>query len=203
MHSRTNARINVRSLFSTALFAAPLAVVALAFASGCGGASPEGDPSPTVSSTGPTGSASNDTASPGTSAAAFEGTFQATWSGTALVNGESIPSDPLTGTITVTASGDAGVHMDWVVDGNQPSGSITFAVQGSAATATGIATGGVCWMGVLPNGNHQTTCAMTATAQIDGTTLTQHQAGTIDGVTPENVPYSGTYDGTWVGTRTP
>ena len=195
MHSRINAR---------SLFAAPFAVVALAFASGgCGGASPGGDPSPTASSTGSTGSASSDTASAGSSAAAFEGTFQATWSGTALVSGESIPSDPLTGTITVTASGDAGVRMDWGVDGSQPAGSITFAVQGSAATATGIATGGVCWMGVLPNGSHQTTCAMTATAQIDGTTLTQHQTGTIDGVTPENVAYSGTYDGTWVGTRTP
>jgi hypothetical protein len=194
MHSRSNLRT---------LFAAPFAIVALAFASGCGGASPEGDPSPSASSKGSTGSPSSDTSSTGSSASAFEGTFQATWSGTALVNGESIPSDPLTGTITVTAPGVTGVRMDWVVDGNQPSGSITFAVQGSAATATGIATDGVCWMGVLPNGNHQTTCAMTATAQIDGNTLTQHQAGTIDGVTPENVPYSGTYDGTWVGTRTP
>src|ERR1019366_9244344 len=104
MHSRINAR---------SLFAASFAVVALAFASGCGGAAPGGDASPTASSTGSTGSASSDTASAGSSAAAFEGTFQATWSGTALVSGESIPSDPLTGTITVTASGDAGVRMDW------------------------------------------------------------------------------------------
>jgi hypothetical protein len=167
------------STITRSLFVAPFAVVALAFASGCGGASPVGGPSPTGSSTGAIGSPSSDTSSTGSSTAAFEGTFQATWSGTALINGESIPSDPLTGTMTVTASGDAGVRMDRVVDGNQPSGSITFAVQGSAATATGIATGGVCWMGVLPNGNHQTTCAMMATAHIDGTTLTQHQAGTI------------------------
>jgi hypothetical protein len=103
--------------------------------------------------------------------------------------------------ITVTAPDSNDILMAWQVGSNAPSGTIAFAVNGDSATATGIGTGGTCWMGQLTNGNLQTSCALTATAAIMGDTLTQHQTGTAKGVTPAGVPYTAIYDGTWTGMR--
>lgn len=156
----------------------------------CGGA---GDPS---SSAAPDGS-------PAT--ADFIGQYQSTWSATAYVTSPAgVPPQPYTDTamITVTATDDADISMAWQVGSNAPSGTITFAVQGDSATATGIGTGGTCWTGVLTNGNQQTTCATTATAEIVGDQLSQRQTGTITGTTPDGVAYTGTYEGIWTGTRT-
>ena len=108
-----------------------------------------------------------------------------------------------TAVITVTAEDDHDILMAWQVGANAPSGTITFAVEGTSATASGSGTGGSCWMGRLTNGNQQTTCATSATAEIAGDVLTQNQTGTIQGTTPSGVAYTGTYTGSWTGTRTP
>jgi hypothetical protein len=140
----------------------------------------------------------------GSAAAAFVGTFQATWVSTATITSPvGIPAQSYTDTavITVTARDSNDILMAWQVGSNAPSGTIVFAVNGDSATATGIGTGGTCWMGQLTNGNQQTSCALTATAAIMGDTLTQHQTGTAKGVTPAGVPYTAIYEGTWTGLR--
>jgi len=139
-------------------------------------------------------------------AATFVGKFQATFSSTAtIVTPPNVPVQSYTDTavITVTAQDAQNITMVWQVGTNPPSGTLTFATSGNSATASGLATGGACFMGVLTNGNQQTTCATMATAQIDGDKLTQQQSGTVMGTTPQNVSYSGTYTGTWTGTRIP
>ena len=135
---------------------------------------------------------------------AFAGRFQATWSSVATITsppGVSPQDYTDTAVIDVTAFGDRDVEMKWQVGANAPSGTITFEVNGDSAIATGIGTGGTCWMGRLTNGALQTTCATSADAEIQGDELVQHQTGTISGVTPDNVAYTGTYEGTWRGTR--
>jgi hypothetical protein len=169
-----------------------LAIVAMTIATGCGGAPSSG------------GSEGTSAAAPGSPAAAFEGDYQATWSATATISSPAgVP--PQTGTLSavikVTALDDSDIMMAWQVQGNAPSGTITFAVAGNQLTPVGSATGGTCWTGVLPNGNTQTSCATSATTEIDGNTLVQHQSGTLTGTTPSNEPYSGTYVGTWTGVR--
>jgi hypothetical protein len=166
--------------------ATALAAAALSFACGCGGA--------------PQGGSGASAATPGSPAAAFEGTYPATWSGVATVNGEAV-TGTLTGVITVTALDDDDILMAWQVEGNAPSGTITFAVAGNQATAMGTGTGGSCWVGTLSNGDRQTNCGTTATAQMNGDTLIQSQTGTLTGVTPDNVQYAGTYEGSWTGVR--
>ena len=166
--------------------AAALAVAAMSFACGCGGA--------------PQGGSGASAATPGSPAAAFEGTYPATWSGVANVDGETV-TGTTTGVITVTALDDNDILMAWQVQGNAPSGTITFAVAGNQATAIGDATGGSCWVGTLSNGDRQTNCGTTATAQMNGDTLIQSQTGTLTGVTPDNVQYAGTYEGAWTGVR--
>ena len=134
---------------------------------------------------------------------AFDGKFQATWSATATIDTPAgVPDQAYSDTGIITVAGDAkDVMMSWQVGTNAPSGSILFAVSGDSATATGIGVGGECWSGHLTNGNDQTTCATAASAKVSGDTLTQEQSGTISGTTPDHVAYTGTYQGTWVGTR--
>jgi hypothetical protein len=127
----------------------------------------------------------------------------ATWSATAIIDTPAgVPDQTYGDTGIITVEGDANdVTMSWQVGTNAPSGSILFAVSGNLATATGIGVGGECWTGRLTNGNEQTTCAIAANAKVAGDTLTQDQSGTISGTTPDHVAYTGTYKGTWVGTR--
>jgi hypothetical protein len=145
-------------------------------------------------------------ANPSSAAAAFAGTYHATWQSIAYITSPpGVPPQPYSDTavITVTAEDDHDILMAWQVGSNAPSGTIAFAVAGKSAMAAAMGTGGTCWMGHLTNGNQQTTCATSADATIDGATLTQSQTGTVDGVTPQGVHYAGTYQGAWTGTRTP
>jgi hypothetical protein len=171
---------------------------------GCGGGNSGGsDPSGGSAGESGAGSAPVSASSP---AAAFVGRYQATWSSVATFSspaGTPPVSGSLSGVITVTALDDADVLMAWQVEGNAPSGTITFAVTGDHAIAVGSATGGSCWVGQLPNGSSQTSCATTASASIEGNTLTQPQTGTFTGTTAQGIAYSGTYGGTWTGTRIP
>lgn len=139
-----------------------------------------------------------------TAVSSFEGKFQATWSATAVIDTPAgVPNQAYSDTGIITVAGDTNdVTMSWQVGTNATSGSILFAVSGDSATATGIGVGGECWNGHLTNGNEQITCATAASAKISGDTLTQEQSGTISGTTPDGVAYTGTYKGTWVGTRT-
>ena len=150
-----------------------------------------------------TESTKNGSPSDTTAASSFEGKFQATFSATAVIDTPAgVPDQAYSDTGVITVAGDANdVTMSWEVGTNAPSGSILFAVSGNSATATGIGVGGECWSGHLTNGNEQTTCATLASAKVSGDTLTQEQSGTISGTTPDGVAYTGTYKGTWVGTR--
>lgn len=185
MTIKQHAFIDTSSRWSTALLVALCAAVGSA---GCGSAT---EPTKTEDSSG------------AAAVSSFEGKFQATWSATAIIDTPAgVPNQTYGDTGIITVAGDANdVTMSWQVGSNAPSGSILFAVSGDSATATGIGVGGECWSGHLTNGNEQTTCATAASAKVSGDTLTQGQSGTISGTTPDGVAYTGTYQGTWVGTR--
>jgi len=172
----------------------------------CGGSSPgshePGTSSPDESS--PTATPDGGSPEAASPAAAFAGQYPATWSSTATITSpEGIPPQSYTDTavITVTALDDSDIAMAWQVGANAPSGTIDFAVQGTSASASALGTGGTCWTGTLTNGSQQTTCATSASAELVGDQLSQRQTGTVTGVTPEGVAYTGTYQGIWTGTR--
>jgi hypothetical protein len=168
----------------------------------CGGSS-SGSHDPAGSSSDESASMTAPDGAPASAAAAFAGQYQATWSSTATITSPAgIPPQSYTDSalITVTATSDMDITMAWQVGANAPNGTITFAVQGTSATATALGTGGTCWSGTLTNGNQQTTCATSATAMLVGDQLSQRQTGTIAGVTAEGVAYTGTYEGIWTGT---
>jgi hypothetical protein len=142
-------------------------------------------------------------ASPGAPADIFAGHYQATWSGVWTTDGEAPVNATGAATMTVSAEDDQDILMTWQIADAPPSGSITFVVSGSVATATGIATGGSCYAGALSNGDQATVCATTAAANIDGDTLTQTQTGTFTGVNAQGAPVTGTYSGMWTGIRIP
>jgi hypothetical protein len=168
----------------------------------CGG-SPSGSHEPASSGSDESAAMTAPDGAPASAAAAFAGQYQSTWSSTATITSPSgVPPQSYTDAalITVTATDDTQITMAWQVGANAPSGSITFAVQGTSATATALGTGGTCWSGTLTNGSQQTTCATSATAVLVGNQLSQRQTGTVAGVTPEGVAYTGTYEGIWTGT---
>jgi hypothetical protein len=136
--------------------------------------------------------------------AAYVGTFAATFDAVSSFSSPAgIPpmSYTDTGTITVTAKGADTILMAWKVGNNPPSGTIEFKVDGPSGNASG--TGGTPWMGTLSNGARQTSWCDVCGASIDGDKLTQSQQGHFEGVTATGIPYSGTYAGSWTGTRTP
>jgi hypothetical protein len=138
---------------------------------------------------------------PGTApSAAFVGTYAATFD--AVSTFSSPPGVPPagyseSGSITVTASGPDSITLAWRVGNNPPSGSIEFKLGGGS----GSATGGTPWMGRLDNGSQQTSWCDVCGVSMMGDKLTQTQQGHFQGVTATGVPYAGTYDGTWTGTR--
>ena len=143
-------------------------------------------------------------ATPGSPAQASAGQFRATWSAVGtVVSPPGVPPQTYTDTaiITITPLSDHELLAEWQVGVNTPSGAITFAMSGNSGSVEGAGTGGICWTGRLTNGNEQSTCATTASLEIVGDVLTQHQTGTFTGMTPQNVPYPGTYEGTWTGNR--
>jgi hypothetical protein len=134
--------------------------------------------------------------------AAYVGTYQASFS--AISTFSSPPGTPAasytdSGTITVTAKGPDAILMAWKVDSNAPSGTIEFQLTGTQGIASG--TGGTPWMGRLTNGAQQTTWCDVCGAALEGNKLTQTQQGHFQGITTAGVPYAGTYQGSWTGTR--
>lgn len=134
----------------------------------------------------------------------FAGTYGATYSGTYVVDspaGTPGGSDTLTGTIVVTDLANGQVGLSFQIDPNPPSGVIDFALSGDTGMAVGAATGGQCFVGQV-NGNSQTSCCTQCSITFSGNgTFNQPNAGTFTGVTSAGVAYSGTYSGTWVGTK--
>jgi hypothetical protein len=104
------------------------------------------------------------------------------------------------------------IELSWQVPPNPPSGTAFFLMSGSSGTLTdagtpelsedagGTAVGGSCFTGLV-NGNEQTNCCTSCTVSFSGNTLTQPNAGDYTGTTPQGIAYSGTYVGTWMGTR--
>jgi hypothetical protein len=180
---------------SCASLPALLVMVACGSSNGGGGAS---------SSSGSSSSGSPDFA--GTYSATFSGTFQNT-----SPNTLSGPSSSVA-TITVTNVSATVIELSWQVAPNPPSGTAFFLMSGSSGTLTdagapavsadagGTAVGGSCFTGLV-NGNTQTNCCTDCTVSFSGNTLTQPNAGDYNGTTPQGIAYTGTYTGTWVGTR--
>jgi hypothetical protein len=134
----------------------------------------------------------------------FAGTYSATYSGTYVVSSPAdVPNGNATSmaTITITELSDAEVHASWQVPPNPASGTIDFALSGSKGTATGKQTGGSCFTGTISNGNTQTNCCTSCTITFSGDGFVQPNSGTFTGVTTDGVNYSGTYSGTWIGTK--
>jgi hypothetical protein len=135
-------------------------------------------------------------------AAAYVGTYAATFSATSTFSspaGTPPASYTDSATITVTAKGSDGILMAWRVGSNPPSGTIEFKLDGSGQAS---GTGGTPWMGRLTNGAQQTSWCDVCSASVSGDKLTQSQQGHFEGVTANGIPYAGTYVGTWSGTRT-
>jgi hypothetical protein len=134
--------------------------------------------------------------------AAFVGTYTASFNGmSTFISPPGTPPAAYTdtGTITVTAKNADTILMAWTVGNNPPSGTIEFKLGGTTDSASG--TGGTPWMGRLWNGALQTSWCDVCGASLMGDRLTQTQEGHFEGITATGVPYSGTYAGTWSGTR--
>jgi hypothetical protein len=144
----------------------------------------------------------------------FAGTYNATFTGTYQNTSPNTASGTSTssGTITVTNVSAAEVELSWQVAANPPSGTVLFVMSGSSGTladagasagvadAAGTAVGGSCFTGVV-NGNTQVNCCTNCTIAFSGNTLTQPNSGYYSGTTPQGIAYTGTYAGTWTGTR--
>lgn len=164
-----------------------------------------------LSACGSSTSGSPNGSTPGTTAS-YAGTYAATYTGTfqnTSPNNES-GSSTSTGTITVTAVSDTEVALTWQLPPNPPSGTAYIAMSGSEGTlldagtivtsGTGSLSGGSCFQGLV-NGNTQTNCGTTASIAFSGNGLTDATLGYYSGTTPAGVFYTGTYSGTWVGTK--
>jgi hypothetical protein len=124
----------------------------------------------------------------------YAGVYAATWSESAL-----------TATVTITQISETEVEAAWQVPPNPPSGTIDFALStdgdgNTVGTAVGTATGGSCFTGDI-NGNTQTNCCTSCSITFSENGFVQPNAGTVTGVTPAGVEFSGTYSGAWVGTK--
>jgi hypothetical protein len=164
------------------------------FGAGCGGASGGSDVSGASDHGSVTPSAEGSMA--GVYSATYSGSYTAT-SQSGTLNG----TNTATATITVTDLGAGQIQAVWQLGANPPSGTIDFAMTGEDGTAVGTPTGGACFHGLLDNGNTQTNCCTSCAIAFSGTTFTQPNTGTMTGVTPAGVSYSGTYTGQWVAQR--
>jgi hypothetical protein len=174
------------------IWAAPCILLLAADCGSSGGTSP--------------GSTGTDTSSgTGTSTAgSFAGVYSATYSGTYVVSspaGQPNGDATSAATITIKELSDTEVRASWQVPPNPTSGTIDFALKGSKGTATGKQTGGTCFTGTIGNGNTQTNCCTKCTITFSEDGFVQPNAGTFTGVTPAGDAYSGTYSGTWIGTK--
>ncbi len=136
----------------------------------------------------------------------YAGVYSATYSGTYTVSSPAgMPggSNTDTATITITQLSPTEVEAVWQLPGDPKSGSIDFALSSTGlGNAVGIPKGGSCFKGVIESsGNTQTNCCTTCSIMFAGDTFTQPNAGTFTGVTPAGADYSGTYSGTWIGTK--
>jgi hypothetical protein len=135
--------------------------------------------------------------------ATYAGTYSATYAGTYAVT--SPPGQPGgtstdTGTITITALSADTVQAAWQIPPNPPSGIADFTLSGNHGTAD--ATGGMCFVGKLANGDTQTNCCTACTITFTtSTTFVQPNSGTFTGTTAAGVAYAGTYSGQWNGTK--
>jgi hypothetical protein len=139
-----------------------------------------------------------------TPAAAYAGVYSATYSGTYVVTsppGQSGGSNTDTGTVTITELSSGELQAVWQIPPNPPSGTIDFTVTGNTGTATGAATGGMCFAGTLSNGATQTNCCTACSITFTGATFVQPNAGTFTGMTATGAAFSGTYSGQWTGTK--
>ncbi len=166
----------------------PIASCSLLLAAACGGGSSAAGAGSVVGST-----------FAGTYGATFAGTFQNTSPNTE--SGSSTSS----ATITVTALPANDVELSWQVPPNPPSGTAVFQMDGAngslaAGDASGTGVTGSCFTGLV-NGNTQTNCCTVCSIAFSGNTFSQPNAGTYTGTTPAGVNYTGTYSGTWTGTR--
>jgi hypothetical protein len=142
------------------------------------------------------GSSSSKTAS------SFAGIYTATYSGTYTVTSPaSVPagSNTATATITITDLPNGEVGASFQLPPNPASGAIAFALMGNSGMATGPATGGMCFVGLI-DGNTQTNCCTSCSIAFSGTTLVQPNAGTFTRTTAAGM-YTGTYNGLWSGTK--
>ena len=170
--------------------AAVLAVAGVgAFGAGCGGAS--GGASDPVGDT---------PSSEGSMAGVYSATYTGSYSATSM-SGTANGTNTATATITVTDLGDGQIKAVWQLGQNPPSGTIDFAMSGEDGMAVGAPTGGVCFQGVIDNGNTQTNCCTACSIAFSGSSFTQPNTGTMTGVTPTGESYSGTYSGQWVAER--
>jgi hypothetical protein len=133
----------------------------------------------------------------------FAGVYGATYAGTYTVTSPAgVPggSNTATATVTITDQPNGDVGISFQIPPNPASGAIDFALMGNSGMAVGAATGGMCFVGQL-NGNTQSNCCTSCSIAFSGSSFTQPNAGTFTGTTATGTPYSGTYTGSWSGTK--
>jgi hypothetical protein len=155
-----------------------------------------------VLATGCGGGSSSSSSSNQASLAAYAGVYNASYSGTyAVTSPAGIPGATNTdmGTITMTVLPSGQLQAVWQIPPNPPSGTVDFNMSGDTGTAA--ATGGMCFVGKLANGDTQTNCCTECSITFSANGFVQPNTGTFTGTTAAGVAYSGTYSGQWTGTK--
>jgi hypothetical protein len=127
----------------------------------------------------------------GDEVAAWLGTYDAVWDGATTQSsppGREVVLPHVEGVVmTVLRGADGQIEIRWRAKGHLESGTAAFKVDGNRATLVNLF------------GDEMRSCDV-CTASLDGDTLTQTQQAHVSGVS-NGIPWSGTYSGSWVGTR--
>jgi hypothetical protein len=180
--------------FKVAMVRAASVVTMLAFGAGCGGGASSDGGSPESTSSG------DMTASEASMAGVYSATYSGSYTATSSLGSQS-GTNTATATITVTELGGGKLQAFWQVGSNPPNGTIDFAMSGEDGTAVGVPVGGLCFEGLLDNGNTQTNCCTSCSIAFSGSMFSQPNSGTMLGVTAAGASYTGTYDGQWVAQK--
>jgi hypothetical protein len=122
---------------------------------------------------------------------AWLGTYDAVWDGATTQSsppGREVVLPHVEGVVmTVVPAANGQIEIRWRAKGHLESGTAEFKVDGNRATLVNLF------------GDDMRFCDV-CTASLEGDTITQTQEAHVSGVT-NGVAWSGTYTGSWVGTR--
>jgi hypothetical protein len=169
----------------------------------CGGSEPASGSASQGS--GPSASASSGAGGSGggtDGATAFLGVYDATYAGTVNITSPPMPPSSNQGTGVIAVEKDAAKDLKFTITFSSPDvmGQVCIATMTLGQNGVAVFDPQRQMCSLTSNAGHQQENTNTGDASINGTTLTVHVDGSIKG-TLNAQPYSGTFKGTWTGTR--